>query len=121
MKSAAQVDSQHGVPSLSGKVLNARDVLNTGVVHQHIHLAKLRSGKAHHVFNVGGFAHVSAVISHLAAECQDLVFGGVYLAKAVEHDIGTLLCQSDGDAQSNSTGGASDERCFTLKHFCFSG
>jgi hypothetical protein len=64
-----------------------------GVVDQNIDAAELVGCKLHHGFDLGGLAHVSAVVGHLYAQGADLSFGAFNVAEAVEHDIGTACRQ----------------------------
>ncbi len=72
-------------------------MLDAGVVDQDVHPAECRGGKRHHGFDVGGLAHVGAVVGHphpmglagFAHGCQR-AFG---VAEAVEHHVRALACQ----------------------------
>ena len=76
-------------------------MLNAGVVDQDVDAAELGSGVFHHGLDVGGLAHIRTVVADLDAGClAGIQYLGAWcfdIAKAVEHDIGTLACQSDCD------------------------
>jgi hypothetical protein len=57
----------------------------------------LSGGKGDHVFNLGGLAHVGAVVGHLHAQSGDFGLGAVHITKAVEHDVGALRRQCLGN------------------------
>ena len=116
MKGAAQVDGQDRVPALGRKVLNARHVLDAGVVHQNIDRAKGGLGVAHHIFDFGGFAHVSAVVADGYAIGGNFGLGAFDVAKAVHHDIGALGGQGFGQTEANAAGGAGNEGGFAFEH-----
>jgi hypothetical protein len=120
MERAGQVDGDDGVPFLDREVFHIGHVLDAGVVHQDVHPAKLRGGELHHVFDLGGLAHVRPVVGHLDAQGCDFGLGAIHVAKTVEHDVGTLAGQGLGDAQPDAAGGAGDEGGFSLKHFSIS-
>jgi hypothetical protein len=116
MKGAAQVNRDHGVPFFNREVLDSGDMLNACVVDQNVNLAKLRRSIRHHVFDVGGLAHVGAVVRHLHAQRGNFGLGALHIAKAIKNYVGTLRGQRFGNAQADTTGGAGDERCFTFEH-----
>ena len=93
VESAAQVDGQHRVPFIDWKVFNFCNVLNAGVIHQNVDAAELVGCKFHHGFDLGGLAHVGAVVGHLHTQGADRSFGAFDVAKTVEHDIGTACGQ----------------------------
>ena len=116
MEGARQVDGDDGVPALDREVFDLGDMLDAGVVHQNVHAAKGIGGELHHGFDLVGFAHVGAVISDFHAQGGDFGLGAFDIAKAVEHDVGTLFGQRLGNAQTNTAGRAGDQSCFTLQH-----
>lgn len=82
--------------------------------------AELAGAVLHHVFDVGHTAHVRAVVRHLGP-CgltggQHFGTRAIHIAKAVEHDVGTLARQGLGDAKTNAAGGAGDEGSFAFQH-----
>ena len=120
VEGAGQVDGDDGVPALDGKIFHIGHMLDTRVVHQNVHLAKLRLAVAHHVFDVCGATHVGPVVRHLCpaglAGGQHFSAGGVHIAKAVEHNVGPLARQRFCNAQTNAAGRAGDEGRFAFQH-----
>ena len=46
--------------------------------------------------------------------------GAFRIAETVEHDVGALARQADGDTQANAAGGAGDEGSLAFEHEFFS-
>ncbi len=99
-----------------GEVFDAGHVLDAGVVHQDVHLAKALCGEGHHGLDLGGLAHVGAVVGHLCAQGRDFLLRRLGVTKAVQHDVGTLARQRFGDAKADAAGGSGDEGGFVLQH-----
>ena len=116
MEGACQVDGDDGVPALHRKIFDLGDMLDACVVDQNVYAAKGVGSEFHHGFDLASFAHVGAVVNHFDAQCGNFGFGAFGIAKAIEHDVGTLFGQRLGNAQTNTAGRAGDQRCFTLQH-----
>ena len=99
-----------------GKSSTLRHVLDAGVVDQDVDRTDRAHGVGHHVLDLGGLAHVGAVVADLAAEGGDLALGRVDVAEAIEHDVGALAGQHLGDAQADAAGRAGDEGGLSLQH-----
>ena len=97
----------------SGNDLNRGDVLNAGVVDQHVDNSKFRYGRGDERGNSCLFGDVSRVIAHLGAmgSCkplaQNLGFGGG--PRAVEHHVHAGSAQRLGDAEADAAGRAGDQ------------
>ena len=90
-------------------------MLNAGVVDQDVH-ATMLLGKSHHGLDLAGLAHVGRVVHRFDTTGLDQGHRGGGVAKPIEDEIGTLLGQGLGNAQTNATGGAGDESGFTFEH-----
>ena len=104
VEGAGQVDGDDGVPALNREVFDAGDVLDARVVHQDVDAAKGVGGELHHGFNLAGFAHVGAVVSHFHAQCSNFGLGAFGITKTVQNNVGALLGQCLGDAQTDTAG-----------------
>ena len=104
MKRTAEIDGNDCVPALGRKILNSRDMLDSGVIDQDINGTKGRFTVAHHCFNFIGFAHVGTVVAHLDAQGSDLCFGPLDVAKTIHHDICALRGKRFGQAQADTAG-----------------
>ena len=116
MKGAGEIDGDDGVPALDREILNARHVLDTGVVHQDVDLSEARVGVGQHGLDFGRLAHVGTVVVHRHAQGSHFGLGAFDVAKAVEYDAGALGCQSLGDTKTDTAGRSGDEGCFAVKH-----
>jgi hypothetical protein len=116
VEGAGHIDGDDGVPALHGKILDARHMLNAGVVDQNVQAAKGLDGKGHHVLDLGWLAHVGAVVGHLHAECRDLGLGAFDIAKTVEHNVCALCCEGLGNTQADAAGGAGNECSLAIQH-----
>ena len=104
VEGAAQVDGDDGVPALDGEVFDLGHMLDARVVDQNVDAAKGVGGELHHGLDLRGFAHVGAVVGHLHAQFSDFGLGAFGIAKTIQHDVGALLGQSLGNAQSDAAG-----------------
>ena len=104
MECAGQVDGNDGVPAFYREVFHFGHVLDTGVVDQNVHAAKLCRGSSHHGFDVGWLAHVGAVVAHFHPQRSHLGFGSLDITKAIQHDVGALTGQCLCNAQTNAAG-----------------
>ena len=119
MERRRKIDGQDRVPLLDRKLLERRDVLDAGVVHQNIEAAEVIQRHGDHVGDRRGLRHVGRRIAHLDAELRNdlgLRFGDVFrLAEAVEHDRGACCCERASNAEPDAAGRAGDERHVALQ------
>ena len=73
-------------------------MLNTCVVDQNIHTAKLCGGVVDHGGDFGGLAHVCTAVTHFDAQRLDFGLGAGMVAKTIQNDICALLGELQGDA-----------------------
>ena len=91
-------------------------MLDACVVDQNVHAPKGVGREFHHGLNLRGLAHVGAVVSHLHTQSRHLGLGAFDITETIEDDVGALLGQSFGNAQTDTAGGTCDQRCFALQH-----
>lgn len=116
MEGAAQVDGDHGVPALGGEILDARNVLDSGVVHQNVHPTKSGFCVADHGLDFIGLAHIGTIKTDLHAQRSHLGHRPVLVAKAVHDDVDPLRSKGLGHPEADAAGGAGDEGGFAFEH-----
>jgi len=117
VKGRAEVDGDHGIPTVDWKRLNGRHMLNAGVVHQDVHAPEVALGAADEVFDLLGLAHVGSVMQRLypsRGHRLDGRLGRLGVAEAVEHQVCTLAGQALGDAQADTAGRAGHQSYFSV-------
>jgi len=82
----------------------------------HALAAELAGREGHHVGDLGGLAHVGAVVGDLDTQGRHGLLGALDIAEAVEHDVGALPGQCLGNAQSDPAGRSRDESCLSFEH-----
>ncbi|MNV63233.1 hypothetical protein D3C71_1558160 [compost metagenome] len=121
VEGAGQIDGNHRIPALGREVLDRRDMLDAGIVHQDVDLAEVAHAVIDHIFDIGHARHIGAVVGHLGAQGParglDLGARSFDIAKTVEHDVRALLCQGLGNAKAYAAGGSSDESSFAFQHW----
>ena len=102
------------VPFLDRKLVERRDMLNAGIVDEHVKPAMLGERCRDHLGDRLRLRHVGGRIADLDAEIgRDLVPGLGDLgggAKAVQHDGRSGLGQRARDAEADAAGRAGDQR-----------
>ena len=119
VKGRGQIRADYGVPFFQGKVLDGRDELDSGVVHDNIDRTEGFVSRVHHGVDFGGFRDIAAVIFDLHAEGGDFAFqlrDGFSVREAVEHDVRALLCEFARDAPADAAGGTCDDGGFSFEH-----
>jgi hypothetical protein len=112
----AEIDRDDRVPLLDRKVLDVGHMLDARVVDQDVHAAEVAPRVGDEVRDVAGLAHVGAVVAHLHAELADLLLRAVDIAESVEHDVGALARQAEGDAEADAAGGSGHQRSLSFEH-----
>ncbi len=98
VKGAGKVEGNDLVPLLDRKVLDRGDVLDAGVVDQHVD----RPGLFHQLFDALGGGQVRPAVA-----CTQLLAQGgdrIGIAKAVEHHLGAFGPQGAGDGKADARG-----------------
>ena len=88
----------------------AVDILvnNAGIQHvANVDCAKFRLAGPHHGLDLGRLAHVGAVVGHPRTVCGGrghFSLGGIDLAKTIEHHVGAIFDQRQGQSQADAAG-----------------
>ncbi|MNV33008.1 hypothetical protein D3C71_1243620 [compost metagenome] len=95
-------------------------MLDARIVHQNIDAPHLRHGVVDHVPNGVAARQVGAIVGHPYAELGFQVgtdaFDFLRIAKAIQHDVGTLPRQHRGNAKTDTAGGAGNYRNLSIEH-----
>src|SRR3954447_10517864 len=74
MEGGGQVDRDDRIPLIDWKILDGRDVLNAGIVNEHIDAAERLLGKRDHLGDFARLAHVrrriDSLYSEIALDCR---------------------------------------------------
>ena len=115
-----EVDADDRLPFAGRELIDRRDVLNAGVVHQDVDRAELFVGFPDHRFDRSRIGHVGRVVAHgdavLCLEPRPNRFDLIEASQAVQYDIRTRSSVFLGDAETDSAGGAGNERSLALEH-----
>ena len=120
VKRRRQVDGYHRVPFVDREILDAGDMLNAGIVDQHVERAEFFFGGRDHRRDFRGLGHVGRRIKRLDAEflfeARALLLDRVLVAETVEHDIGAVGGQRPRGGQPDAGGGTGDQSRFAFEH-----
>jgi hypothetical protein len=114
VKRRGEIDREDRVPLLDRKLFERRDMLNAGIVDEHVEPAVLVERGSSHSRDGIRPGHVGRRIAD-----RDSEFGGDLVARfgdlggdteAVEHDRGSSLRQRAGNPESDAAGRARDKR-----------
>ena len=101
------------VPFLDREFLDRRDVLDAGIVDEHVDRAERLLGGLDHVGDLGRLGHVGGRIDRLDAEilldAGALLLDRGLVAEAVDHHVGAVLGEGAGDAEADAGGRAGDD------------
>jgi hypothetical protein len=102
-----EVDGDDRVPAIDREFLDLGHELDACVVDQDVHAAEVLLGIAHHVFDLGGLAHVGAVVAH-PRRCRPARFPPLrrHVTESVDNDVRALRGQGLRDAESDAAGRA---------------
>jgi len=120
MKVRREIDCQHRVPAVLGKIIHRRRVLDAGVVDQDVDPAKLACRDRHHVADLLGPRHVSAAERdldvELGGECFALSLDLRRVAEAVEQNVRTMIGECLRDSQPDAAGRAGHDGRLSVQH-----
>src|SRR4029453_18866587 len=108
---ALQVDRQHPVILLLGRVEHGGTRLNAGVVDHDVHAAELLDGGVDELVQVSDLADIGLYAKRLVAERGHLrlqCFGGLGTRDVVNDNIGALFRQRENNGHTNATVAAGD-------------
>ena len=108
MEGAREIYRQNGVPLLNGKVLDRRDILNSGIVDENVNATEFLFRQRHHSADVIAIGHVGVAIDDLdIMPVGDVLADGldlVRIAKSIEHDVGAASGQPARNTKADSAG-----------------
>ena len=100
----------------SGKLLDRRDVLDAGVVHQDVHAAQLARRLGDHPRDLDGLRHVGGAVGRLhlvlGPELRDQLVDQRLVAESVQHDVRAGGRERPRDAEPDAARRACDQRDF---------
>ena len=122
VEGGAQIDGENGVPLGDRERLQRGDMLDAGIVDQHIEPAEAIERHGDHFGDRVRLRHVGAGIGDRDAEigAEGLLrrFDLVGLAEAVEHDCGARGGKRASDAKSNAAGESVTKATLSLSGAC---
>src|SRR5262245_28554118 len=120
MEGGRKIDGDDLVPFLDRKFLDRRDMLDAGIVDEHVETAEGLLGRAHHLGDRGGLAHVGCRVERLDAEilldAASLLFDRGLITEAIDGDVRAFAGQRAGNGQADARGRAGYERCLSFQH-----
>ncbi len=112
MKRARQVDGDDLVPFLDREILDLLDMLDAGIVDQHVDGAESLRRRGDQVCDLRGFRHIRWVVegTSLGKRFKPLHYrlDFVRLSEAVDDDVVTLSGKGGGDRKPDAAGGSGD-------------
>src|ERR1700753_1073243 len=117
VKGRRLVDRDDLVPFFQGEFVDRGDILDAGIVDEHIDRSELAFGIRYHRRNLRRLRHVGWRIEYLYLELagdscaftRDTGCG----PETVDHDIHALGCKGSCNAQPDTAGGSGDD-CYPL-------
>ena len=113
------------VPLFDRKILDWRDMLDAGIVDEHVHAAKRPLGKRDHVGDFHRLDHIRGRIDSLHPEivldCSPRFFDIGRCPNPVEHDVGASTRECPRIRQTDAARRAGHNCDFTFQniHFAF--
>ncbi|MNZ91650.1 hypothetical protein D3C78_1106430 [compost metagenome] len=115
MEGTGQIDGDDPVPFFRRKLLDGRDMLDAGIVDEHIHRAEFFVRGLDEVGDLVRFRHIRGVVKHTPAafgfQQQPQFFDLVFVAEAVQYDIGALPRKSLRDGKTDTACRACHDNC----------
>lgn len=100
-----QVDPNYLFPLVVGKLVDWRHELNTSVVDQYVHSAKVLLDQLKHLLNLFGFAHIGAMVDDLlCTESLQIALDRLYhvaAGEAIYHDTEALFGETFSTAEAD--------------------
>ena len=116
VKRGREVDRDDRIPLLDRKLLDRRDVLDAGIVHEDVHPAQLARGLRHHRRDLGGLRHVGRAVVDLhlvlRPELGDELVDLRLVAEAVQHHVRSGGGEGARDAKADAARRAGHQRDF---------
>lgn len=119
MEVRRQIDREDRVPLLARKVIDRCDILDAGVVDEHVHRAETLDRAPEHALDFLRLAHIGAVIDHrhivlrLQPALQILDF--LRITETVDDQVRALRAKPFRYAQADAAGRTGDQRCLALE------
>jgi hypothetical protein len=120
VEGGGEIDGDDRVPLVDRELVDRRDMLDAGVVDQHVDRAEAVDRLAHHLGDRLGLQHVGAVVGHRdlvlrrQPRAQRLDLAGI--AEAVQYDVRAFGSEARRDSEADAGRRSGHQRGFTFEH-----